>query len=232
MDKKEVVAIYDDEAVDKALADLAMWCTLHKGEFLDDAWAAFEALCGDEVSFDGCEGIVQTMVNLAFTEWVMFDSKVFGRGCIDEYLDRVESVSGKNKAILSEIKGTAKYGVFRYDGLFDDGFGDKGIVVSDVLEGGSFKVYSAYLHGLAIERSFEPGTGLSARFAILDGRAYFVGQFPAHDKAPIDESETLNLYRKCLEIGYPFIVAMAASTLAPNGMFSGSMVARVTESAA
>lgn len=196
MDKKEVVAIYDEEAVDRALADLAMWCTLHKGEFLDDAWAAFEALCGDE------------------------------------YLDRVESVSGKNKAILSEIKGTVKYGFFRYDGLFDDGFGDKGIVVSDVLEGGGFKVYSAYLHGLAIERSFEPGTGLSARFAILDGRAYFVGQFSAHDKAPIDESETLNLYRKCLEIGYPFIVAMAASTLAPNGMFSGSMVARVAESAA
>lgn len=112
MDKKEVVAIYDEEAVDRALADLAMWCTLHKGEFLDDAWAAFEALCGDEVSFDGCEGIVQTMVNLAFTEWVMFDSKVFGRACIDEYLDRVESVSGKNRAILSEIKGTAKYGFF------------------------------------------------------------------------------------------------------------------------
>lgn len=127
MDKKEVVAIYDEEAVDRALADLAMWCTLHKGEFLDDAWAAFEVLCGDEVSFDGCEGIVQTMVNLAFTEWVMFDSKVFGRGCIDEYLDRVESVSGKNKAILSEIKGTAKYGFFRYDGLFDDGFGDRGL---------------------------------------------------------------------------------------------------------
>lgn len=172
------------------------------------------------------------VLNYAFTEWIMFDSMVFGRGCIDEYLDRVEGVSNKNKAILGEIKGTAKYGFFRYDGLFDDGFGDKGIVVSDVIEGGSFKVYSAYLNGLAIERSFESGTGLSARFAILDGRAYFVGQFPAHDKAPIDESETLNLYRKCLEIGYPFIVAMAASTLAPNGMFSGSMIAHVTESAA
>lgn len=232
MDKKEVVAIYDEEAVDRALADLAMWCTLHKGEFLDDAWAAFEALCGDEVSFDGCEGIVQTMVNYAFTEWVMFDSKVFGCGCIDEYLDRVEGVSGQNRAILSQLRDTGRFGLFRYEGLFEGGSGDKGIVVSDALDGHSFMVHSAYLHGLAIERSFEPGTGLSARFAILEGRAYFVGQFPAHDKAPIDESETLNLYRRCREIGFPFIVAMAASTLAPNGMFSGSMVARVTESAA
>ena len=205
MDKKETVNAYDEEAVDRAVEGMGMWCALHKGEFLDRAWASFRALCGDEVDLDGCEGIAQAVLNYAFTEWIMFDSMVFGRGCIDEYLDRVEGVSDKNKAILSEIKGAAKYGFFRYDGLFDDGSGDKGIVVSDVLEGGSFKVYSAYLHGLAIERSFEPGTGLSARFAILDGRAYFVGQFPAHDKAPIDESETLNLYRKCLEIGYPFM---------------------------
>lgn len=232
MDKKEVVAIYDEEAVDRALADLAMWCTLHKGEFLDDAWAAFEALCGDGVSFEGCGGIVQTMLNLAFTEWIIFDSKVFGHGCIDEYLSRVKGVSDQSRAILSELKDSERYGFFRYEGLFDDGSGDKGIVVSDVLEKVSFKVYSTHLHGLAIERSFEPGTGLSARFAILGGRAYFVGQFPAHDKASVDESETLNLYRKCREIGYPFIAAMAASTLAPNGMFSSSMVARITESAA
>lgn len=232
MDKKKVAAIYDEEAIDRTLADMAMWCTQHKGEFLDDAWAAFEALCGDEVSFDGCKGITQTVLNLAFTEWIIFDSKVFGRGCIDEYLSRVEDVSDQSKAILGELKDTERYGFFRYEGLFEDGSSDKGIVVSDVLEGSSFKVYSTYLHGLAIERSFELGTGLSARFAILGGRAYFVGQFPAHDKASADESETLNLYRKCREVGFPFIVAMVASTLAPNGMFSASMIARVTESAA
>lgn len=232
MDKKEVVAVYDEEAVDRTLADMAMWCTQRKGEFLDEAWAAFEALCGDAVSFDGCSGIVQTVLNLAFTEWIIFDSNVFGHGCIDEYLSRAEGVSDKNKAILSELKDTEWYGFFRYEGLFEDGSSDKGIVVSDVLEGSSFKVYSTYLHGLAIERSFELGTGLSARFAILGNRAYFVGQFPAHDKASADESETLNLYRKCREVGFPFIVAMIASTLAPNGMFSGSMVARVKESAA
>lgn len=232
MDKKEVVTVYDEEAVDSTLADMAMWCTQHKGEFLDKAWASFEALCGDEVDFDGCEGIARAVLNYAFTEWIMFDSNVFGRGCIDEYLNRAEDVSDQNGAILTELKDTAKYRFFRYEGLFDDGSGDKGIVVSDALEEGSFKVYSAYLHGLAIERSFEPGTGLSARFAILGGRAYFVGQFPAHDKAMFDESETLNLYRRCREIGYPFIAAMAASTLAPNGMFSSSMVARITESAA
>lgn len=232
MGRKEIVAVYDEEAVDSTLADMAMWCTQHKGEFLDDAWAAFEALCGDEVSFEGCEGIVQTMLNLAFTEWIIFDSKVFGHGCIDEYLSRVECVSDQSKAILGELKESERYGLFRYEGLFEDGSCDKGIVVSDVLEKVSFKVYSTYLHGLAIERSFEPGTGLSARFAILGGRAYFVGQFPAHDKASVDESETLNLYRKCREIGYPFIAAMTASTLAPNGMFSSSMVARITESAA
>ena len=232
MDKKEVVAVYDEEAVDRTLADMAMWCTQRKGEFLDEAWAAFEALCGDEVDFGGCEGIAQTVLNLAFTEWIIFDSKVFGHGCIDEYLSRAVGISDQSKAILGELKGTARYGFFRYEGFFEDGSGDKGIVVSDALDGHSFKVYSAYLHGLAIERSFEPGTGLSARFAILGGRAYFVGQFPAHDKASADESETLNLYRRCREIGYPFIAAMAASTLAPNGMFSGSMVARITESAA
>lgn len=232
MDRKEVVTVYDEEAVDSTLADMAMWCTQHKGEFLDDAWAALEALCGDEVSFEGCEGIVQTMLNLAFTEWIIFDSKVFGHGCIDEYLSRVKGVSDQSKAILGELKDSERYGFFRYEGLFDDGSGDKGVVVSDALEGGSFKVYSTYLHGLAIERSFELGTGLSARFAILGGRAYFVGQFPAHDKAMFDESETLNLYRRCREIGYPFIAAMAASTLAPSGMFSNSMVARITESAA
>ena len=110
MDKKEVVAIYDEEAVDRALADLAMWCTLHKGEFLGDAWAAFEALCGDEVSFDGCEGIVQTMVNLAFTEWVMFDSKVFGRGCIDEYLDRVESVLVRTRRFSVRLRALRSTG--------------------------------------------------------------------------------------------------------------------------
>lgn len=232
MDKKETVNAYDEEAVDRAIEGMGMWCALHKAEFIDGAWTSFKTLCGDEVNLDDCEGIARMVLNYAFTEWIMFDSNVFGRACIDEYLDRVESVSGKNKAILSELKDTAKYGFFRYDGLFDDGFGDKGIVVSDVLEGGSFKVYSAYLRGLAIERSFEPGTGLSARFAILGGHAYFVGQFPAHDKAVVDESETLNLYRRCREIGYPFIAAMAASTLAPNGMFSSSMVARMTESAA
>lgn len=232
MDKKETVNAYDEEAVDRAIEGMGMWCALHKAEFIDGAWTSFKTLCGDEVNLDDCEGIARMVLNYAFTEWIMFDSNVFGRACIDEYLDRVESVSGKNKAILSELKDTAKYGFFRYDGLFDDGFGDKGIVVSDVLEGGSFKVYSAYLRGLAIERSFEPGTGLSARFAILGGHAYFVGQFPAHDKAMVDESETLNLYRRCREIGYPFFAAMAASTLAPNGMFSSSMVARMTESAA
>lgn len=232
MDKMETGAVYDEEAVDRAIEGMGMWCALHKIEFLDKAWASFEALCGDEVDFDGCEGIARAVLNYAFTEWIMFDSNVFGRGCIDEYLSRAEDVSDQNGAILTELKDTAKYGFFRYEGLFDDGSGDKGIVVSDALEEGSFKVYSAYLHGLAIERSFEPGTGLSARFAILGGRAYFVGQFPAHDKAMLDESETLNLYRRCREIGYPFIAAMAASTLAPNGMFSSSMVARITESAA
>lgn len=232
MDKRETVNAYDEEAVDMAIEGMGMWCALHKAEFIDGAWASFKALCGDEINLDDCEGVAQMVLNYAFTEWIMFDSNVFGHACIDEYLDRVEGVSDKNKAILSEIKDTAKYGFFRYEGLFDDGSGDKGIVVSDVLEGGSFKVYSAYLNGLAIKRSFEPGTGLSARFAILDGRAYFVGQFPAHNKASINESETLNLYRNCLEIGYPFIVAMAASTLAPNGMFSGSMIAHVAESAA
>lgn len=232
MDRKEVVTVYDEEAVDSTLADMAMWCTQHKGEFLDDAWAAFEALCGDEVSFEGCEGFVQTMLNLAFTEWIIFDSKVFGHGCIDEYLSRVKGVSDQSKAILGELKDSERYGFFRYEGLFDDGSGDTGIVVSDALDGHNLKVYSTYLHGLAIERSFEPGTGLSARFAILGGRAYFVGQFPAHDKAMFEESETLNLYRRCREIGYPFIAAMAANTLAPNGMFSNSMVARITESAA
>lgn len=110
MDKKEVVAVYDEEAVDRTLADMAMWCTQHKGEFLDDAWAAFEALCGDEVSFDGCKGITQTVLNLAFTEWIIFDSKVFGRGCIDEYLSRVEDVSDQSKAILGELKDTERYG--------------------------------------------------------------------------------------------------------------------------
>lgn len=232
MDRKEVITVYDEEAVDSTLADMAMWCTQHKGEFLDEAWAAFEALCGDEVSFEGCEGIVQMMLNLAFTEWTIFDSKVFGHGCIDEYLSRDKGVSDQSKAIHGELKDSERYGFFRYEGLFDDGSGDKGIVVSDALDGHNLKVYSTYLHGLAIERSFEPGTGLSARFAILGGRAYFVGQFPAHDKAMFEESETLNLYRRCREIGYPFIAAMAASTLAPNGMFSNSMVARITESAA
>lgn len=127
MDKKETVNAYDEEAVDRAIEGMGMWCALHKGEFLDKAWASFRALCGDEVDLDGCEGIAQAVLNYAFTEWIMFDSMVFGRGCIDEYLDRAEGVSNKNKAILSEIKGTAKYGFFRYDGLFDDGSGDKGI---------------------------------------------------------------------------------------------------------
>lgn len=110
MDKKETVNAYDEKAVDMAIEGMGMWCALHKGEFLDKAWASFGALCGDEVDFDGCEVIAQALLNLAFTEWIMFDSMVFGRGCIDEYLDRVEGVSDKNKAILSEIKGAAKYG--------------------------------------------------------------------------------------------------------------------------
>lgn len=110
MDKKETVNAYDEEAVDRAIEGMGMWCALHKGEFLDKAWASFGALCGDEVDLDGCEGIAQAVLNYAFTEWIMFDSMVFGRGFIDEYLDRVEGVSNKNKAILSEIKGTAKYG--------------------------------------------------------------------------------------------------------------------------
>lgn len=99
MDKKEAVNAYDEEAVDRAIEGMGMWCALHKGEFLDRAWASFGALCGDEVDLDGCEGIAQTVLNYAFTEWIMFDSMVFGRGCIDEYLDRVEGVSNKNKAI-------------------------------------------------------------------------------------------------------------------------------------
>lgn len=139
---------------------------------------------------------------------------------------------GTNRAIVSELRDTERFGFFRYEGYFDYGNGDMGIFASDTVDGESFEVYSTYLHDLAIERSYKLGTGLSARVATIGGRAYFVGQFPAHDKAPIDESETLNLYRKCLEIGYPFIVAMAVSTLAPNGMFNGSMVARVSESAA
>ena len=108
MDKKEVVAVYDEEAVDRTLADMAMWCTQRKGEFLDEAWAAFEALCGDEVDFGGCEGIAQTVLNLAFTEWIIFDSKVFGHGCIDEYLSRAVGISDQSKAILGELKGTAR----------------------------------------------------------------------------------------------------------------------------
>lgn len=80
MDKKETVNAYDEEAVDMAIEGMGMWCALHKGEFLDKAWASFGALCGDEVDFDGCEGIAQALLNLAFTEWIMFDSMVFGRG--------------------------------------------------------------------------------------------------------------------------------------------------------
>lgn len=232
MDKKEVVGAYSEDDVDRALADVAMWRNLHMGEFLDDGRSEFEALCGDEVSFDGMEGVAKMLFGIAFTEWITFDSNVFGHGCINEYLSRAEWISEQNRAIVSELRDTERFGFFRYEGYFDYGNGDMGIFASDTVDGESFEVYSTYLHDLAIERSYKLGTGLSARVATIGGRAFFVGQFPAHDKAPIDESETLNLYRKCLEIGFPFIVAMAASTLAPNGMFNGSMVARVSESAA
>lgn len=37
MDKKETVNAYDEEAVDRAIEGMGMWCVLHKGEFLDKA---------------------------------------------------------------------------------------------------------------------------------------------------------------------------------------------------
>ena len=45
MDKKEVVGAYSEDDVGRALADVAMWCNLHMGEFLDDGRSEFEALC-------------------------------------------------------------------------------------------------------------------------------------------------------------------------------------------
>ena len=63
MDKKETVNAYDEEAVDRAIEGMGMWCALHKGEFLDKAWASFGALCGDEVDLDGCERIAQAVLN-------------------------------------------------------------------------------------------------------------------------------------------------------------------------
>lgn len=61
MDKKETTKAYDEEAVDRAIEGMGMWCALHKSDFLDKAWASFGALCGDEVDFDGCEGIAQAL---------------------------------------------------------------------------------------------------------------------------------------------------------------------------
>ena len=232
MDKKEVVGTYKEDAVDRTLADLAMWCSLHTGEFLDDAISEFDAICGDGISFDGIYGVAKTLFGIAFTVWITFDSRVFGHGCIGEYLSRAKAVSDQSRAILVEMKDTERFGFFRYEGYFDESNGDKGIFVSDTLDEGSYKVYSTYLHDLAIERSYKLGTGLSARFATFGGRAYYVGQFPVHDKAMPEESETVNLYRDCRENGFPFIVAMAASTLSPNGMFADSAVFSVAEPAA
>lgn len=222
MDKKEVVGAYSEDDVDRALADVAMWCNLHMGEFLDDGRFEFEALCGDEVSFDGMEGVAKMLFGIAFTEWITFDSNVFGHGCINEYLSRAEWISEQNRAIVSELRDTERFGFFRYEGYFDYGNGDMGIFASDTVDGESFEVYSTYLHDLAIERSYKLGTGLSARVATIGGRAYYVGQFPTHDKAVVEEGETVNLYRDCREFGFPFIVMIAACTLSPNGMFTNS----------
>lgn len=223
MDMKENVGIYSEDAIDRALMDMSMWCDQHKDEFLDDAFAEAEALGLTEVNFDGMDDAAQESFQLTYCEWVMFDSKVFGHGYIDEYLDRKELDSEQDRAIIAELKNTQRFGFFRYEGTFDNGNGDKGIVVADIIDGGgSFKVYSTCLHDLAVERSFKPGTGLSARFAILGGRAYFVGQVPLHDKTMAERGETVDLYRFCREIGLPFILGMAVCVFSPYGMFNNS----------
>lgn len=228
--EKEIIGAYSEDAVDEALVNLVKWCGLHKSEFIDRARLEFDALCGDEVSFTGIDEVAKKSLNLIFTDWVTFDSRVFEYGCIDEYLCRAEMVSEQDRAILSEMKDTERFGFFRYEGAFDDGDGDMGIFISDALDGDSFKVYSTFLHDIAIGRSYKLGTGLSVRVAIIGSRAYFVGQFPSHDRAIVAKGETLNLYRICRKFKFPFVVMMAACLLSPNGMFANSAVCNLVRS--
>ena len=216
--------IYSEDAVDQAIANLMKWCGAHKDEFLDNANFIFHMLCDDDLDLAEMEDSVKNAFSIVFTEWATFEYRGLGGGCINQYLSHAEAISDRDRAILSELKDTEKFGLFRYDGPFDDGDGDMGILVTDTLDNNSFKIHSAYLRKLAVNRNYEPGSGLSIRVATLNDRAYYIGHFPAHDSAMVEAGKTVEVYRECQESGFPFIIKLATCMLSPTGMFNDSAV--------
>lgn len=213
--------------VQAAVDNMALSFLEIKPKFVNRAREMFECECQFYLDDAGDE-LLQDVMNRVFTDWVLFESKVFDSSAIQYYLANCDDVSDENRGILGQVNSNQKFDFFRFDGLLEDGVNGNGIFVYDPFAGREISVYSEASHEYARNACWSTGTGVSMRITEVDGESYVIGQFFAHDKAQFDGSMTLVSARLSHAYNTSPMLPIAMDILNPNGLFRETRVIEST----
>lgn len=230
MDMAKDEYITGKNRVQAALENMALSFLEIKPKFVDGAREMFECECQFFLDDAGDE-LLQDVMNRVFTDWVLFESKVFDSSAIQYYLANCSGISDEDRRILEQVDSNQAFGFFRFDGLFKDDVNGNGIVVYDPFTGRKISVRSEGLYEIARDGYWGTGTGVSTRVTEVDGEHYAIGQFFAHDRAQFNEGMCIVIARMGQAYNVSWMLPLAMDILNPDGRLSKGRELRTVEAA-
>ena len=216
--------------VQTAVDNMALSFLEIKPKFVNRAREMFECECQFYLD-DAGEELLQDVMNRVFTDWVLFESKVFDSSAIQYYLANCSGISDEDRRILEQVDSNQAFGFFRFDGLFKDDVNGNGIVVYDPFTGRKISVRSEGLYEIARDGFWGTGTGVSTRVTEVDGEHYAIGQFFAHDRAQFNEGMSIVIARMGQAYNVSWMLPLAMDILNPDGRLIKGRELRTVEAA-
>lgn len=230
MDMAKDEYITGKNRVQTAVDNMALSFLEIKPKFVDRAREMFECECQFFLDDAGDE-LLQDVMNRVFTDWVLFESKVFDSSAIQYYLANCGGIRDEDRRILEQVNSNHAFGFFRFDGLFKDDVNGNGIVVYDPFTGRKISVRSEGLYEIARDGYWGTGTGVSTRVTEVDGEHYAIGQFFAHDRAQFNEGMSIVIARMGQAYNVSWMLPLAMDILNPDGRLSKGRELRTVEAA-
>ena len=216
--------------VQAAVDNMALSFLEIKPKFVNRAREMFECECQFYLDDAGDE-LLQDVMNRVFTDWVLFESKVFDSSAIQYYLANCGGIRDEDRRILEQVNSNQAFGFFRFDGLFKDDVNGNGVVVYDPFTGKKISVRSEGLYEIARDGYWGTGTGVSTRVTEVDGEHYAIGQFFAHYRAQFNEGMSIVIARMGQAYNVSWMLPLAMDILNPDGRLSKGRELRTVEAA-
>ena len=221
MDANKVVT---ETTVMEAVERMADWYLSGKPYFIGVAREVFSDIC----QFEPEEGdlTTQAVMNAVFTDWVLFESDLFGGSAIENYLStRDDDVEDFDRMVLDAIDSLGFVEFFSFVSAFEDPVHGDGVVVRDLFDNSEIRVHDAACRDRCIKSAWEPGSGILLRVAEIDGEYYAIGQFEPHDAAPAGEGASWEIRNQSVRNCYSMYLNFAKNLLNPSGALNACVLA-------